>query len=261
MARGRPGNTSRRRRVGDRRKVEHCHAPATVAYSPSSFLPGVPIVWHPGLVHHRLQQLARVVERPKTVVGDHRLFREEVAEYAQQCWIVRDLSWKTQWGPPRPLVICPTCRVQAWRLYQHRSGWWVCSGCEPWPLTRTDLLMSEYACGIRIGLTNKSMRKRHERLMARLSGIARKARTPEDLLILASAGPLVGFKPIWDRTTTRGSNLRKQAPGPVHRALAPHLLQAMVDQLLHPLAFLHRFGEKTWIRHPGGFGDGSSNGP
>jgi hypothetical protein len=46
------------------------------------------------------------------------------------------------------------------------------------------------------------------------------------------------YSPLWGR---RGPGQAVRLDGPVWRSIQPHVLGALIDQLLHPSAYFHRF--------------------
>jgi hypothetical protein len=201
------------------------------------------LVWAPQLVWIRLYQLWRHVHGvqygniPETV---HQAPPMLLA-YAESCGIVRR-TWRPGWH--RPLTRCLACGRPAWRLYADGRQW-RCPTC--WPIERphadrrqrrrTEVLLSEYGCGLRIGLTGQSMRQRRARLIERLARLAVVARDPHDLWLLAMGGPVVQWRPTWNRHPPRFG-----PSGPVKERLRKLLIPCAIDQLLHPMAYLARFG-------------------
>ena len=210
----------------------------------------LPLIWSPQIVYRRLKELAQVGER-----FESRISRTELEAMATHCGIIRPKGWQI-WQRhypngaqmrPRPLTVCPTCAREAWWLTAE-GGEWKCTRCTKWALTRTENLLGEFACAIRIGATGASIERRRQRLLRRLSLLAAKARTPKDLWLLAIGAPLVKQRLVRNRhgihAVRRLAKLSRPAPGvgPILRRLRPWVLEAHIEELLHPNAYMGRFG-------------------
>ena len=108
------------------------------------------------------------------------------------------------------------------------------------------MLLGDYACGLRIGLTGSSMLSRRKFLLRRLRDrhLRGMGRGPLDLWLLAVGGPMLLPNPVWQRTPVGGAVSRNL--GPVWRRLAPQIVPAAVEGLLHPDAYRMRFGGNQW---------------
>lgn len=232
---------------------------ATPFRVPVGDLPGVPrwahsavlpLVWSSTLAYRRLVQLT---QPPVWKRGD----RTHAADLlAPEIGLLR--------GPqilsilsPRPIDHHPYVRCRcghgAYRLVAAGDPpHWGCSAClrlkaTKWPWTITEILLAEYLCGLRIGLTGRDLCKRRARLLQRLQERhLRHGHTPQDLVLLAVGGALLKRKPLHDRRgwgRRPGGEIREKIirSGPLWDRLFPQLVPAMIDQLLHPDAFLRRF--------------------
>lgn len=226
---------------------------------PLPVLPGVPLVWDPGLVYLKLVQLWRLTCRQhvQTVRGIPWVRTTETPEsglldgYAEECGIYRAPDWRPriydrrdghimEHTRPKPVTRCPACAGLSLWLWAS-DGRWVCSRCAKWPNTHAELSLATYLCGLRIGLRGTGMKRRKLRLTHRLDLLARKARTASDLWVLGIAGPVL----TWRKRRSRkpmGRWVTLPEPGPVFVRLAPTIISSAIDSLLHPDVYLARFG-------------------
>jgi hypothetical protein len=87
------------------------------------------------------------------------------------------------------------------------------------------------------------MAKRRARLLARLrTRHLLKGKTAQDLCMLTLGGPVLCPRPTWERS---GYKRGLGELGPVWQRLATQVMSTAVDQLLHPDAYLARYGGGT----------------
>lgn len=201
-----------------------------------------PVTWVPTLVRERLVQLDGLCRKAPFPWKES----PDVQLYAEHCGLVPLPGWKLARGYSLihlPMTKCPWCGAYTRRLIANAAGQWNCQHCWLGSWTRTELLLSEYVCGLRIGLVGKTMLRRRGVILRRLSRLADGAKTADHLALLSLAGPVLRWKPTWNRRGARdvGLSVSGLAPGPIHRVLAKHMMAAMCDALLHRDAFVARF--------------------
>lgn len=227
------------------------------AYSVDCIPPGLPFVWHAGLVACRIVQLVFVVlDYPWQARWGHAvdprrepLIRQQARAMEELCGIIRPEAWRRPHWEPRPVTVCGQCGKQVWRLYGYLARWW-CRYCWPgatrpstrgWSTgySRTEVLLGDYACGVRIGLADAQMLRRRQRLLERLRTRHLRRRQPKDLVLIAQGAQLLGPRPTWSRRGYKAGAW--EGWGPVGEQLRAHLLPVLVDNLLHRDAYLGRF--------------------
>ena len=216
----------------------------------------LPLIWSPALVLERISELWLTVAclpRPM-VIGRRTTVAREVVAYAEEAGVDVGARWRVS-------TVCPRCRWQAELLRQGPDGYWACRGCRDWEGTgkvgrfeRVDVALGAYACGLRIGLSGAIRMTMLRRELVRIGArIARRPRREADIRRLLGIAALAGRRARWTpslagrwrwrRTGHAGMTpVLQVAPGPLQAAMAPHLIPAMIDSLLHPTAYLARFG-------------------
>ena len=207
--------------------------------------PGTPILYSPSAVVARLRK-AIGFAYSKQIGWRAGLWRREANQVAERLGI--------RVGRPRPLVRCPSC--QSWAAFLQLEGrQWACRRCASAPVGGPWVRIGMVAAYRALGIWDRHARGLRQRLALRLLELAARARTYRHLLVLAVGGAVVGPEPLnW--TGPRASGPRRQregpgtvwgprgpeheAPGVVHQGLAPHLVDAMIDALLHPAAYAVR---------------------
>lgn len=211
--------------------------------TPSSFgdglLPGQLLIWTPGAAFIRLRQLARIaLLRPyRTGVRDWEI-EPAIMDAADRCGI-RHVHARTH---TKRCVECPTCQNVGQYLIEQPRRRWGCATCTKHPQhPMLEVMLGDYVFAHRIGMRGKLLVRKHRRLTRALAQVARDARTPAELLRLSLAVPVMKL-PLWERRVPHPlGGISLVMSGPMHKALAPHLVDAMVDSLIHPLAYMDRF--------------------
>lgn len=229
---------------------------------------GLPLIWTASLVWMRIRQLARLAEGQSMDAEAWKTWQDSaLADRAMAACGMLRLDWKIQGFNvkagrmvtmrPRPVIPCPRCRVPAWRLIA-KDGTWHCRRCwgsgkvDGWKqagmtnFQRTEILLGDYACGLRIGLTGQSMLKRRKFLLRRLrTRHLMHGRSATDLYLLSIGGPLLRPNPTWERTKQGHVSLLRNL-SPLWPRLAAQIVPTAVEHLLHPDAYLTRFGGPQW---------------
>jgi hypothetical protein len=117
---------------------------------------------------------------------------------------------------------------------------WACRRCDRQRWSQIEVSAATYAMGLRIGYRGRPMVLRRDRLTVALRNLVRRARAVEELVPLIYAEPLLHFSPHWPRRRRDGRS--REAFGPLLRKLGPLYIATVIDNLLHPVAFLERYG-------------------
>ena len=212
--------------------------------------PQVPVLWVPSAVVARLAQEYGFAIAPH--IGFRRwLFTQEIRQLAADRLGIRVQR-------PRSLARCPSC--QRWvAFYQLEGCRWACRHCVPEPCQGLMLRIAWLAAYLRSGVFDRNVRGLRRRLVLRLMDFARRAERVPDRVLLHAGLAVVGPWPLdWQgpRGPRRAPGARRpalpgvgaaahgpvhNAPGPIHRALAPFWVDALIDSLLDRDAFAQRF--------------------
>jgi hypothetical protein len=204
---------------------------------------GVPLIYDARIALGRLWQLYRRIVQAPTLPHGYRWRSDPIPEIVKT--LAADCDITVGPSPGRVVVRCPNCRTDAYRLHGARDGW-VCQRCDGVRWSQLELMIGAYAMAARIGLTGRAVRQRRDRLIRQLNRIVYEGRSARALLLLAVGGAVLQYSPLWQR---RAPGQAVRLDGPVWRSLQPHVLGALIDQLLHPAAFFMRFrSTHAWDR-------------
>jgi hypothetical protein len=95
--------------------------------------------------------------------------------------------------------------------------------------------------GLAIGLTGRPMVRRRNRLLRRLYAGIQSGRVLDQVVTRTSGAWLLTFSPHWRRARPN-SRPGRYKPGPLMTLAGPVIVQASIEELLHPRAFYQRFG-------------------
>ena len=209
---------------------------------PTGMPAGVPLVWDARLALARLWQVYRQVIQAPTLPDGYRWRSQPmpavVKELARDCRIVIG-PW-----PGRVVTPCPNCRAEVYLLRGGSHGWG-CRRCHGERWTQLEVSLGAYAMGLQIGLRGRPMVRRQRRIIRALAELGRRARTPNELWLLAAGTALLQHSPHWRRRHPRAGEPRRQrGPSPLLRKIGPLFLGAVIEQTLDPGAFYQRFAAR-----------------
>jgi hypothetical protein len=196
---------------------------------------GVPLVYDARIALGRLWQLYRRIVQAPTLPHGYRWRSDSMPEVVKE--LAADCDITVGPSPGRVVVRCPSCGTDAYRLHGARHGW-VCRRCDGVRWSQVELMIGSYAMGACVGYTGQAMKRRRDRLIGELNHTVRAGRSARDLSLIALGATVLQYSPRWQR---RAPGQAVRLEGPVWRSVRPHMLGAIIDQLLHPSAFFQRF--------------------
>lgn len=210
---------------------------------PLAVLDGYLLTWKPALAVMRLVQLVRLLEAPRP---EGQMRRDQFQMRGTAIRTDRVRAWAEEagvaWVGRQARTRCSCGRLTE-RLIEC-GGRWVCQGCVPETYDTLEVAMGDYGCALRLGMTGFAMRYYRGRLALRVARRARTMRSFDDLVAATRVGALLEL-PIPRARRGRGRMPRRRyGAGPVRYRLAPLLMPAAIDALLHRDAFLERFGRQ-----------------
>jgi len=201
--------------------------------------PGLPTVYAPALVMTKILRMLRWID--------------DLPGQKLPAWGTDYRPQLNLWGAvlgfqksPRGrwVVQCETCRQYSIRLMLQANGTWGCMHCTRLP-SKSRLwiyFLAELVFAYRIQLYGGQQINRRRATLARmLAAKAGQARKVRDLWLLAVGAPLLTPPPAPVRCVRHPAFIGNPR-GQLWAALAPLLVGAWVDSLLHPVAFRTRFG-------------------
>jgi hypothetical protein len=220
----------------------------------------LPLVWHGTTVMRRLHQL-HLVGTGATLGSVGRIPPPNETTHAPIAALLGLTHGHASWELP-----CPRCGGTTQRLVAFqgpRGPAWGCGNClARWHrgtgrqkgkaavsvASHTELMLADYACGLRINCTGLLMRRRRDTLLRRLHALhLRQGRSYRDHWLLVVGGQLLRHVPRSPRVSQvslamRWGRTKVTKPGGVVLAtLGPEIVPAALDTMLHPDAYLRRF--------------------
>ena len=208
-------------------------------------LVGLPIVWSTAVVAGKVSQVASWLawQQGGYVRCSRNLGDRLAVEYLAAWGVV-----PSQRGLLYP---CPSCGQKVLSLRWEEASW-VCHWCRPVPSWHVAAyrLAGVYQQVLLLGVYGRTAYRQARRLGRGLAWLSRRARTPWHLWLLAAGGNLlrVPVRWQWARSLALLDRRPMARTGPVWDAVARHLVPALMDELLHPDAYIVRFGE--WLQRP-----------
>lgn len=198
------------------------------------------VVYDARLALARLWQLYRIFVQAPDLPGGYRWrampMPTPVRLLAEDCGLILadDASHAT--------TTCPHCHHGAYVLHASMEGWRCCR-CDPLAWTRLEQELACYGIGLVVGLSGRPMVRRRARIIRQTAALAGRVKTVRELAAIGTAGALLAYSPHWPRRHPRKGESRS-IPRRNPR-LGMMYVEACIDSMLHPTAYLARRREQT----------------